>query len=95
MSTIPVRISWQEWYPVVELETEQDLQEAGVYELNNIKFLPVPLELLGKYRQMVALRWELSEALRAIQDAHREIPKRPTREDRNNKRRLAKQGGAR
>lgn len=90
MSTIPIRITWEEWYPVVCLWTEQEVSE---YEIANAKFLPVPLELLSKYRQMVALRGELHHALMVIQDAHKEIPKRPTREDRNNKRRLAKRGG--
>ena len=105
MSTIPVRLTWEEWWPVPQLQTEQDIrnffeeygasQEGAEELIEETKWLPVPQELLTKYRHMVTLRQEIDEAMRAIEHAHRKIPKPPTREDRNNKRRLAKRGGAR
>lgn len=97
--TIPMQLHWTEWYPVPYLESAQDLRNYGWYDEEEIqarKFpYDIPVELAGKFYQMVALRRELTEALKAIEDAHKEVPKPPTREDRNNKRRLAKRGGAR
>jgi hypothetical protein len=93
--TIPMQLTWTEWWPVPHLSTEQELQGTGSSEeyISNTEFLPVPLELAGKFYQMQALIRELREALRAIEAAHMEVPKPPTRENRNNKRRLAKRGG--
>ena len=93
--TIPMQLTWTEWWPVPHLSTEQDLRDTGSPEesISNTKFLPVPLELAGKFYQMEALIRELRETMRAIEDAHRKVPTPHTREDRNNKRRLAKQGG--
>jgi hypothetical protein len=90
-----MQLTWTEWWPVPHLSTEQDLRDMGSSEesISNTEFLPVPLELEGKFYQMQALRRELREALRAIEAAHMEVPKPPTRENRNNKRRLTKRGG--